>query len=86
VQNCEVRGHTNPGVGSNDYRLHKHKQNESIDGVSSAFSQSDYDAMKSAAQQSQFAFDGAATTACGTWYSSLGAPWKQGYRELFQRL
>lgn len=86
IENCSLKAHTTPGGGSNDYRLHKHKENDSVDGDSASFGQSDYEAMKSAAATSQYAFDGAATTACGSWYSSLGSAWKQGYRELFQRL
>jgi len=42
--------------------------------------------MKTAAAQSQSAFDSAAGSAMGSWYTGLGNAWKQGYREVFQRL
>ena len=84
-ENCSVIPHTQPGGGSNDYKLWRHKGNEQIDGPSPAFGQTGYEALVSGAT-SQSAFDTAASTVLGSWYTSLGASWKQGYYELFTRL
>lgn len=79
--------HTQPGSGSNDirFRLHAHRGDQSIDTMSPHYGQANHDAFVTAAQVSQFAFDGAVTSVLGTWYSSLSAAFKQGFRENFTR-
>ena len=86
VENAEVRGHTQPGGGSNDYRLHKHRGDLGIDGDSSTFTQTDYDDFRTQAAVSQSAFDSAVGGVLGGWYTGLSSAFKQGFRELFQRL
>lgn len=85
VDNNTVRAHTQPGSGANDYRLHWHRDDDE-DTSPTATNQSGYESLKSAAAQSQSAFDSTAAGLFGSWYSSLNSTRKQGFREVFTRL
>ena len=84
--NASLISHRAASGTENDYSLHHHHQNKSIDDKSSTYDQNDHDTLKTKAGESFANFDTEMSSVLGTWWDDLPTSVQEQFHEVYKNV